>query len=58
MALLKDLDYIEVQKGNRKKKVNPPKRTLEKLDLFSLAGLWRNRNVTAREIRKQAWPIR
>ena len=30
----------------------------KKEDFFSLAGLWENRNITAKSIRQEAWPER
>ena len=48
MQLIKQLDFVEVEKAEKKK-------SADKYDFFSSAGLWANREVNAKEIRKQAW---
>lgn len=48
IQLIKQLDFVEVEKV-KKKKIDT------KNDFFSSAGLWANRNVNAKELRKQAW---
>lgn len=48
MQLIKQLDFVEVEKV-KKKKASP------KYDFFGSAGLWANREVNAKELRKQAW---
>ena len=48
MQLIKQFDFVEVAKV-KKKKANA------KYDFFSSAGLWANRKVNAKELRKQAW---
>lgn len=48
MQLIKQLDFVEVEKVKKKK-------AAAKYDFFSSAGLWANREVNAKELRKQAW---
>jgi hypothetical protein len=48
MQLIKQLDFVEVEKIKKKKSAS-------KYDFFSSAGLWANRDVNAKELRKQAW---
>ena len=52
--ILSALDFVnsvEIMKG----KAATSER---KEDFFSLAGLWKNRNITAKSIRREAWPER
>lgn len=48
MQLIKQLDFVEVEHIKKKK-------TPKKHDIFGSAGLWANRNIDAKELRKQAW---
>lgn len=48
MQLIKQIDFVEVEEI-KKKKVDP------NYDFFQSAGLWANRNIDARELRKKAW---
>ncbi|RLD57881.1 MAG: hypothetical protein DRJ05_08990 [Bacteroidetes bacterium] len=48
MQLIKQLDFVEVKKAKKKK-------TSAKYNFFDSAGLWANREVDAKELRKQAW---
>ncbi len=48
MQLLKQLDFVEVEKVTKKK-------ASAKYDFFSSAGLWADREVNAKELRRQAW---
>jgi len=48
IQLINQLDFVEVEKVNKKK-------AAEKYDFFSSAGLWANREINAKELRKQAW---
>ena len=48
MQLFKQLDFVEVVKVKRNK-------ADAKYDFFSSAGLWAEREVNAKELRKQAW---
>ncbi len=48
MQLLKQLDFVEVENVKKKK-------ASSKYDFFGSAGLWANREVNAKELRKQAW---
>ncbi|MCD4774249.1 MAG: hypothetical protein K8R41_12800 [Bacteroidales bacterium] len=50
MQLIKQLDFVEVEEV-KKKKVSA------NYDFFSSAGLWKNREIDAKELRKQAWNI-
>ena len=55
LAFLKDLDFVEVlqnapnieEKESESTKAN---------DFFELAGIWKDRDITAEELRTQAWP--
>jgi hypothetical protein len=48
MQLIKQLDFVEVEKVKRKK-------TSSKHDFFKSARLWADREINAKELRKQAW---
>ncbi len=50
LKLMKQLDFVEVDKASFKQKS-----TSKKYDFFASAGLWKNREVNADELRKQAW---
>ncbi|MGV8095643.1 MAG: hypothetical protein AB2L24_27655 [Mangrovibacterium sp.] len=47
MQLIEQLDFIEVEKVNKKK-------STARYDFFSSARLWANRKIDAKELRKQA----
>ncbi|MFO7869326.1 MAG: hypothetical protein R6U95_08535 [Bacteroidales bacterium] len=47
MQLIKQLDFVEVEKVKKKKPSG-------KHDFFSSAGLWENRDVNANDLRKKA----
>ncbi len=48
MQLIDQLDFVEVEKVKKKK-------SSARYDFFSSAGLWANRKVDPKELRKQAW---
>ena len=48
IQLINQLDFVEVEKVNKKK-------ASTKYDFFNSAGLWANRDINAKELRKQAW---
>ena len=48
LQLIKQLDFVEIEKVKKK-------RAASKYDFFSSAGLWSNRDIDAKELRKQAW---
>ena len=48
MQLLKQLDFVEVEEVKKKK-------ASAEYDFFSSAGLWADREINAKELRKQAW---
>jgi len=50
LQLIKQLDFVEVEEVKRKKIV-------AQYDFFSSAGLWANRELNAKELRKQAWGL-
>jgi hypothetical protein len=52
MELLKELDFIEVQQPSLK---STPAATKEDYDFFASAGLWKNKNIDAKELREKAW---
>ncbi len=47
LELLKQFDFIEVQKTAEKK--------TDHYDFFASAGLWKHRDITANQLREQAW---
>jgi predicted nuclease of restriction endonuclease-like (RecB) superfamily len=47
LELLKQFDFIEVQKATEKKQ--------EQYDFFASAGLWKDRDINANQLREQAW---
>ncbi len=51
LELLKQFDFVEIQKSSSKRKIS----TTSKYDLFASAGMWKDRNIDARELRKKAW---
>jgi hypothetical protein len=46
--LTNQLDFVEI--AEKRKHAN-----LKKTDFFSFAGLWQDRDIDARELRKKAW---
>ena len=48
LQLIKQFDFVEVVTVKKKKATS-------KYDFFNSAGLWENREVDAKELRKQAW---
>ena len=47
MELLKQFDFIEINKSGQKKD--------EDYNFFASAGLWKNREIDADKLRRQAW---
>lgn len=47
MELLKQFDFIEIQKSGKKNN--------DDYDFFASAGLWKNREIDAEQLRSQAW---
>jgi hypothetical protein len=47
LELLKQFDFIEVQTTKEKK--------ADHYDFFASAGLWKDRDIDANQLRKQAW---
>ena len=50
MQLIKQFDFVEIEKVKKK-------RDSANYDFFSSAGLWANREIDAKELRKQAWNV-
>ncbi len=50
LKLLKQLDFVEVEQSSFKKKP-----TTKNYDFFASAGLWKNKDINADELRKNAW---
>lgn len=50
LKLLNQLDFVEIDKTSIKKKS-----TAKNYDFFASAGLWKNRDINADELRKNAW---
>lgn len=48
MQLIKQLDFVEIEKIQKKKKSS-------NYDLFNSAGLWSDREIDAKELRRKAW---
>ncbi len=49
IQLIKQFDFVEVEEKVKKKTA------AAQYDFFSSAGLWANRDINAKELRKQAW---
>ena len=47
MELLKQFDFIEIKKTGQIQD--------EKYDFFASAGMWKNRDIDAEQLRRQAW---
>lgn len=47
IELLKQFDFVEIKKSDRE----PDK----KYNFFASAGLWKHRDINARQLRDQAW---
>ena len=47
MELLKHFDFIEIEKPSQKRD--------ESYNFFASAGLWKNREIDAEQLRRQAW---
>ncbi|WP_343857444.1 hypothetical protein [Fulvivirga kasyanovii] len=50
LKLMKQLDFVEVDKTSIKRKSRDGK-----YDFFASAGLWKDRDVNAKELQKSAW---
>ncbi len=48
MQLIKQLDFVEVEKIKKKG-------ASAKYDFFNSAGIWANRQICAKKLRKEAW---
>ncbi len=49
LQFVQQLDFVEVERPAKKKQ------TAEKYDLFASAGLWKDKNIDAKELRAKAW---
>jgi hypothetical protein len=49
LQFVQQLDFVEVEKPAKKRSVT------SKNDFFSSAGLWKDRNIDAKELRFKAW---
>lgn len=47
MQLLKEFDFIEIREGGQNSD--------ERYDLFSSAGMWKDREIDANKLRTQLW---
>jgi len=47
---LEEFDFLEIREGGQKLD--------EKYDFFSSAGMWKDREIDAKQLRKQAWKRR
>ncbi len=47
MELLKQFDFIEIKKSKRKRDEN--------YNFFASAGLWKDREIDAEQLRRKAW---
>ena len=51
IELLEKLDFVEINRKKRDKRKN------SKHDILNSAGIWKDRNISAEELRKEAWNI-
>lgn len=49
LQFVQQLDFVEVEKPAKKKSA------IEKYDFFTFAGLWKGKNLDAKELRVKAW---
>lgn len=52
MELLQQLDFIEVQQPSEKSEPTAGKKDY---NFFASAGLWKNKEIDAKELREKAW---
>ncbi len=50
LKLMKQLDFVEVEEASFKRKPS-----VKKHNFFASAGLWKNRDINADELREKAW---
>ena len=55
LEFLAALDFVDLVKGSEAAEEGPTERE-EPLDFFSLAGLWKDREVNLDSLRQKAWP--
>lgn len=49
LQFIEQLDFIELEEPTTKKS------PIEKYDFFASAGLWKGKNIDAKELRTKAW---
>jgi len=49
LQFVQQLDFVEVEKPAKKRSLT------KKYDFFASAGLWKDRNIDAKELRFKAW---
>jgi len=49
LQFIEQLDFIELEKPAKKNS------TVEKYDFFASAGLWKGKDIDAKELRTKAW---
>jgi hypothetical protein len=54
LALIKDLDYVEVLR--KETSTGKKESSLAEDDFFALAGMWKDREISAKNLRAKAWP--
>jgi len=55
LTFIKDLDYVEVL---RKESVKEKEDDDGENDFFALTGMWKDRDISAKDLRTKAWPKR
>lgn len=50
LNFLRQLDFVEVERA-----VPKPKKQAKKHDIFASAGMWKNREIDANQLREEAW---
>lgn len=56
LAFLKDLDFVEVLQNVPNIEEEKKSESTKANDFFELTGIWKDRDITAEELRTQAWP--
>ncbi|MGB3586320.1 MAG: hypothetical protein WBA23_07275 [Tunicatimonas sp.] len=54
LAFIQDLDYVEISR-NEASSENTDEQKSD--DFFELAGIWEDRDISAKKLRQKAWPI-
>ncbi len=56
LAFIQDLEYVEILEDETDTENSDAQKVTD--NFFDLAGMWQGRDISAKDLRKKAWPLR